>query len=391
MLNVGFDISGLDPNFKAHANRGIGRYVKNLYTGFQNNKEYKNQLNIDYFDYKLFLNNSLLEKAIDYMPYGQMTLKQQVIYPIKLKSKVTEKFDILHFPAHMDAPSWSSKPYAVTVLDLIPFIMKELYLPDRPSYGFWFARWLEKRAIKNADLILAISQKTASDVEKILQVPEKNIKVTHLGVDEKFFNFNEEVDDKAIRKKYGLSKDAPIILYVGGIDQRKNVKGLLTLISNLKIYALENKLIPPELLISGSIQSDLQFTKLQKLVDDLNIKEQVFYPGFIQDEDLLPLYDIASFFSFLSFYEGFGLPPLEAMARGLPVLASNTSCMPEILEAGACLVNPNNDDKIFELAVKLLYKKEFSLDYIEKGRRQAAKYSWDNTLSKTLNAYESLL
>ena len=144
MQRIGFDISGIDPRFKAHAMRGIGRYVSNLHEGFK--KQRSSLIEVDFFDYSRFLTNSFPERLIDKLPYGQMTLKQQLVYPLKLNSKATEEFDILHFPAHMDAPSWSSKPYIITVLDLIPFILKELYLPDRPSYGFHFARWLEKKS-----------------------------------------------------------------------------------------------------------------------------------------------------------------------------------------------------------------------------------------------------
>lgn len=388
MLNVGFDISGIDPNFKAHAKRGIGRYVKNLYKGFQG-AGFTNT-NVDFFDYKLFLNNSSVEKLIDCLPYGQMTLKQQLVYPLKLKSSLTKKFDILHFPAHMDAPAWSAKPYAITVLDLIPFILKDLYLPDRPSYGFWFARYLEKKAIANAKLILAISEKTKSDVIDVLKVPEEKIKVTYLGIDDKFFSPPKEIDTKALREKYGFSEDAPILLYVGGVDQRKNIFGLLRLVSQLKENALEKGLIPPELLISGSIQSDLQFPKIQSEINKLNIASQVFTPGYIEDADLLHLYKLATLFCFLSLYEGFGLPPLEAMASGLPVLASNTSCMPEVLESGATLVDPKSKEDIFREACNLIYNDEHRKNFVELGKKQARKFTWENTLSSTLNAYECL-
>jgi glycosyltransferase involved in cell wall biosynthesis len=398
MLKVGFDISGLDPNFKAHAQRGIGRYVRQLHAGFletdlKRETSDKN-LNINFFDYREFLSNSIPEKLIDLLPYGRMTLKQQLMYPLKLKGPKTARFDVLHFPAHMDAPSWSSKPYIITVLDLIPLVLKELYLPDRPSAGFYFARWLERRAIINARLILAISQKTAADVVNILNVDPAKIRVTPLGIDSKFYEqmdlgakTREEIDQE-LRIKYSLPDSAPLILYVGGIDQRKNIGTLLQLIAELKKWSKENNQIVPHLCLIGAVFEDRQYPLVLNKIKELGIENEVSFLGFVADQDLIPLYSIAAFFCFLSLYEGFGLPPLEAMAAGLPVIAANRSCMPEILGDAALLVDPDNLETICKKAIEILTNSDLRTNLIAKGKKRAANYTWSKTVDQTLSAYE---
>ena len=248
---------------------------------------------------------------------------------------------------------------------------------------------LKKKAIKNAALVLAISQQTANDVSNILAIPDENIRVTHLGIDERFFKPVPALNEEVLRSKYGLSPSAPLILYVGGIDQRKNWRGLLQLIAKLKMYASEKGIEIPQLCMSGAIESDRQFPLLQALCKELDIEDEVKTPGFIADEDLLPLYATASFFCFLSLYEGFGLPPLEAMAAGLPVLASNRSCMPEILGDSALLVDPEDEEQVLEGALALLEHSELSKELALKGKKQASRFTWEHTVSATLQAYES--
>jgi glycosyltransferase involved in cell wall biosynthesis len=394
MVKVGFDISGLDPNFKAHAQRGIGRYVRQLHEGFNNSPDEilsSKKLSVKFFDYREFLTNSIPEKLIDLLPYGRMTLKQQLMYPLKLNSKKTSRFDVLHFPAHMDAPSWSSKPYIITVLDLIPLVLKELYLPDRPSAGFYFARWLENRAIKNARLILAISQKTADDVVNILNVDPSKIRVTPLGIDSKFFNHqnqNAQNFSENLRQKYSLPKDSPLILYVGGIDQRKNISTLLQLVSELKKWAIANHRAIPHLCLIGAVYEDRQYPIVLRKIKELELEEQVSFLGFVADQDLIPLYSIAAFFCFLSLYEGFGLPPLEAMAAGLPVIAANRSCMPEILGEAALLVNPDDLQQVTRSAIEIINNSDLRSNLAFEGRKRASQYTWNKTVDLTLSAYE---
>ena len=389
MKTIGFDISALDTGFKAHSARGIGRYVSELKNYFDSHGT--NGTKVEYFDHTLFSKNSFLDRVIDSAPLGRETLKQQIIYPLRLKSRATAKYTGLHFPAHMDAPSWSRKPYLLTVLDIIPLVLKDLYRADNPGWKFKLARWLELSAISSASTILAISQCTADDLNRVLDIPYEKIVVTPLGVDDKFFvEFSPEEKSK-VRKAYNISEDTPFVLYVGGIDPRKNYPVMLDAFAKLLERCRESNEQEPILVMAGRIESDREYPKLLKRVSALGIKNNVILPGFVPDQDLTVLLSDCGVFFFPSLYEGFGLPPLEAMAAGAPVVSSNTSSMPEVLGDAALYFDPSDSqagaDRLYEVISNTEKAKEMS----EAGIKQAKKFTWSKTGDLTRKAYELFL
>lgn len=385
MVTIGLDTSGLDLGFKSHAQRGIGRYVAELSRYFENNPD--PQIHIAPFDHKTIHSPRVIEALIERLPAGKNTVKQQLVYPLQLKSH-TRKFDILHFPAHMDAPSWNAKRFMLTVLDLIPLVCADLYKADRPGWRYKLARWLEVRAIKSADLILAISQNTARDVQRLLGIPEERIVVTPLGVDRRFFEASllphEEIE---LRRRLAIPAQAPVVLYVGGIDPRKNMSGLLRVFSLVLGACRDAQEELPVLVISGGIQSDREYPKLISLIGQLGLADNVVLPGYVAEADLLRLYALSAVFYFPSLYEGFGLPPLEAMAAGTPVVSSNTSSMPEVLSGGAVLVDPADCDAATREILAVLRNKEHAASLRAKGRQTARLFSWERTGRATLEAY----
>lgn len=389
-VRVGLDTSALDLGFKSHAQRGIGRYVREL-KGYFDSLE-PGASAVGYFDHSTLKFEAgllaLCDKLSKLLPLGRTTLRQQLLYPLKLDSKATAQFDVVHFPAHMDAPAWSRKPYIITVLDLIPLILSDLYAARRPSWRFHLARWLELRAIKNASLILAISENTARDVERLLGVPGERIVVTPLGVDSKFFGVaalgqNEEFE---LRMRFGIPEQSPIILYVGGIDPRKNYSALLHSLARLRAHWRGGN--PPVLVMAGNIQGDEEFPKLRALQHELGLGPALVMPGFVRDEDLLKLYAITAAFHFPSLYEGFGLPPLEAMAAGVPVVCSNTSSMPEVVGDCAIALDPKDSAAQADALLGLLANPERAAALRERGRKRARGFTWVRTGELTLNAYQ---
>lgn len=180
------------------------------------------------------------------------------------------EFDALHFPAHMDAPSWSTKRCIVTVLDLIPLIMKDLYKAEQAGWRFELARF-GNAAIKRASLILAISETTKRDVQRLLQIPEERIVVTPLGVDERFFASCPQSPDEVTRvcQQYGINLHRPLLLYVGGIDPRKNWQVLLPLLRQVIQAERSAAKPPPVLMMAGRIQGDKQFPAVERMIRDL--------------------------------------------------------------------------------------------------------------------------
>jgi glycosyltransferase involved in cell wall biosynthesis len=382
MLTVGFDTSALDSEFKAHAARGIGRYVQELKQYFDSHPH--PAVRVAAFDHHSFAPLPMVEGLLGRCPLGKVTLKQQLIYPIKMGLTGRRGFDLLHFPAHMDAPSWSPKQYIVTVLDMIPVVCHDLYRPDRPGWRFHLARWFERRGIKNAALVLAISENTARDVNRILGVPYEKIVVAPLGVDQKFFAAERGGEDEQLRAKYGIAPGRRVLLYVGGIDQRKNCGGLLQV---LKRVAARFQDAPPLLVMAGKIQSDRQFPKLEAMIKEHGLDGLVLMPGYVPDEDLIRFYGLSSVFCFMSLYEGFGLPPLEAMAAGLPVVSSDTSAMPEVLGEAAVMVSPHAHDQAADAVCAILENSQLAASLSARGRAQAKKFSWAQTGRRTMEAY----
>ncbi len=385
MYTVGFDTSALDPSFKAHAQRGIGRYVRELWRFFSAAQDLP--LAIKPFSHELLKGTSLLERGINLLPMGRQTVRQQLVYPATLAGPATRGMDILHFPAHLDAPSWSPKPFMVTVLDLIPVVCADLYKADNPGWRFRFGRFLELRAIKSAKLILAISEHTAHDVNRLLGIPLDRIMVTPLGVDSKFSEVKKpSVDEEtALRTRLKLSQIRKIILYVGGIDQRKNWQ---TLLSTMEILSAGKGEEAPLLVMAGKIDTDLQYPKLLAQIELRGLAQHVRLCGYLDEAELLRLYGISSVFFFPSLYEGFGLTPLEALAAGVPVVSSNASAMPEVLGDAAMLVDPL-DSKGFAAAITtILHDGERARLYAERGRKRAQSFTWERTGVETVRAYQ---
>lgn len=386
---VGLDISALDPSFKGHAQRGIGRYVHELHRYLSAQQEAP--LTIKSFDQATLRCPSMVSRCIDLLPAGRRTLSQQILYPLRLNRGPFAEFDVVHFPAHMDAPAWSPKKYILTVLDLIPLVLSDMYKADKPSWRFHFARFLEKRAIQNASLILAISEHTAKDVVRYLGVPPERIVVTHLGIDESFFRACLTEPEVSVRVRYGIPEHRPIVLYVGGIDQRKNIRGLLAGFCNLQARARESRLVQPVLVMAGGIQRDGHYPELLRLIKEQGLDGSVVLPGFVADPDLLQLYALSAVFFFPSLYEGFGFPPLEAMAAGVPVLSSNTSSMPEVLGNAAVMYDPADAQRAGEELFQLVYSTERAAHFRKVGPEQARRFTWAKTAASTLGAYERLL
>jgi glycosyltransferase involved in cell wall biosynthesis len=391
MFTVGLDTSALDPKFKSHAERGIGRYVSELskfFTDYQASAQKK--LSVEYFNQLDYFSGRITAPLLKSLPAGVNTVRQQLLFPMQLSAGRGRKFDGIHFPAHMDAPAWGMKSYALTVLDLIPLVLKNLYQPEKGNFRFHFARWLEIRAIKNASLILAISEHTGKDVHRILGVPEERIIVTPLGVDQKFFSSALLESESTVRARYKIPDARPILLYVGGIDQRKNYSGLVRTFQQVLQTRIEQRKSPPLLVMAGRIQTDRQYPKLLEVIKREQVEDSVILAGFVPDNDLLQLYALSALFVFPSLYEGFGLPPLEAMAAGLPVVSSNASSLPEVIGDCGVLVDPLNYQQFAHEILSLLEDAPRRNLYAERGRKRAAQFPWKRTGELTLAAYERM-
>lgn len=288
--------------------------------------------------------------------------------------------ELYHVPQNgIGLPKCKDCPFIITLHDVIPYKMPEtvgkkylkIFLDEIPEI------------ISLCDGIITVSNYSKKDIVKTLNFPEEKIFVTYLAAENIYIPLNKDLCKKEISKYYSIEED--YILYIGGFSPRKNIIGLIEAFSKLlSFYKKDIKLV-----IAGN--KGISYPIYKKRAQDLHIEDKVIFPGFIPMKHLPKLYNAASVFAYPSFYEGFGLPPLEAMACGTPVVASNITSVPEVVGDAALTVNPHDVDEIFKSLYNILTNKDLRENLRFKGIANSSKLNWNNTAKATLNAYNEIL
>lgn len=262
----------------------------------------------------------------------------------------------------------------------------DLYFLINPQHLGRLARITLPREINNcakrASFILTVSECTRQDVLSKLDVRPEKVKSIPNAAGPHFTFLNDEVLNQNTRERY--TGGAPYILYLGTLEPRKNLVRLIHAFSLLK-----SKGLPHKLLMAGRrgwLYEDI-FTTIEKL----GLQENVVTPDYVPEKDLVPLYNAAEVFVFPSLYEGFGIPALEAMACGTPVIASNSSSLPEVIEDAGILIHPEDVDGFAASIEKLVNDRSFRESLRSKGLEQAKKFSWERTARETLDVYSRLI
>jgi glycosyltransferase involved in cell wall biosynthesis len=284
--------------------------------------------------------------------------------------------NLLHVTG-FDAPLWKPCPVVLTVHDLIGLLFPA-NLP--PISRFYWSRWLP-RSIRWADRIIVDSHHTKGDVNRLLGIPPEQMEVIPLGVDERFRPVEDEGVLDSVRSKYALPE--MFVLCVGTQEPRK---GLDTLIAAYASLAAD---IPHHLVVAG--QPGWYTEPIFQQVEALGLDHQVHFTGYVAEEDLPALYSLAQLFVYPSRYEGFGLPALEALACGLPVVCTDSSSLPEVVGDAALLVPPDEAQSLAVAMERVLNDDELRARMRIRGQEQAAHFTWDETARRTLQVYESML
>lgn len=244
-----------------------------------------------------------------------------------------------------------------------------------------------RMAVKKSDQIITPSNFTKNEVIKYYGVPSSKINVIYEGYDAELFRPSPPSLIKQIKTKYGLS--FPYIIHIAGRFQKhKNTEKLIEAFYFLK----KNKKIKHKLVILGKKDKSVEshYPHSLRLAKKLKIDQEVLFLGYLPEEDLPPLLTGASVFVFPSLYEGFGLPPLEAMACGTPVVASNTSSMPEIIQDDGILIDPQNVQEIADAIFQVISSPTLSAEIKEKGFKKAQEFSWEKCAKETLAVLEEV-
>jgi len=248
------------------------------------------------------------------------------------------------------------------------------------------------RSIERADLVLADSQSTKNDLIDLLGVSPDKIEVVYAGVERRFRPMEGEIALQRVKKRYEL--DFPFILSLGTLEPRKNFTGLIEAYALMRssragFHTCQGKGDRGLKLVIAGVKGWL-YDEIFARVEELGLENEVIFPGFITDEDLPALYNLAELFVFPSLYEGFGLPPLEAMACGTPVVTSDRPSLPEIVGDAGLLVEATDNQELAKAMERVLTDEYLRREMREKGLKQAEKFTWEAAAGKLLDVYSTL-
>jgi glycosyltransferase involved in cell wall biosynthesis len=315
---------------------------------------------------------------------AEVTLRRLAAPPVVWKhaalplALLRDRVDAFHSPTGT-LPLVAPCRRLVTIHDLFAEVGPE-WFPPRMGRRL---RLGQRAAARSASAILTVSHTTARDLVERYRVPEQRVHVVYNGVDHQRF-FPREVDAAAVARRYRVPH--PFVLFVGSLLPWRNTPRLLRAVARLRQQWPDGSSAPPGLLIVGR---DIWGTDpTRRLADEHGWTEWARFAGYVADDELPTLYAAAAVFAYPSLYDGFGIPPLEAMASGTPVVASTAGALPEVLGEAALLVDPTDEDALAD-ALRAAF--DHPADLRQRGLAQAGRYSWDRAAEQTWQVYEQVV
>lgn len=293
--------------------------------------------------------------------------------------------EVLHVPHLFSSPQYIPCHYVVTVHDLLDhFYPPQGESATSRSLRFYFTR----RVLRRAERIFAVSNSTRNDIGRLFHIPLGKVEVIYNAIDERFRRGHAtDADRQFIAERYQVNY--PFLLYAGNIRPHKNVIRIIEAFSALKTELEKEGRFPDlKLIIIGDELS--KHSDLRRTVVRSDVTNDVRFLGFVPIDVLRIFYDTAKIFVFPSLYEGFGLPPLEAMAHGTPVVTSNASSLPEVLGSAAVLVNPENVFDIMHALHRVLLDQPLRERLKRAGYEQSLTFSWESSVERILQVYEEV-
>ena len=293
--------------------------------------------------------------------------------------------DLVHIPHLFWMPRTLPCPYVITVHDVLEHMYRA---HDRSGLRRSLHFHLTRRVLSGAGRVLAVSNFTKSEIEKLFGIPGSRIEVVYNAIDERFLRGHaSDADRQILAERYLVTY--PFLLYAGRISPHKNLVRIIEAFSALRTeLEKEDKFPDLKLIIIGDELS--KHPDLRRTVIRSGVQNDVRFMGFVPIEMLRIFYDAAKIFVFPSLYEGFGLPPLEAMAHGTPVVTSNTSSLPEVVGNAAVLVNPENVFEIMRALHRVLLDQSVREKIKQRSYEQAKKFSWEASARRVLEIYREV-
>ena len=362
--------------FRQHL-AGAGRYAKNV---LENLAEIVGQ-NI----YYLFMTeqgqahfqiprDSFIHILCPFSPRGQLIriLWEQLVLPWQL---LYYRIDLLFTPS-VAIPAWVPCTTVTTIHDMIPFHRE---ITKYPKIRAAYIRRMTSRAARRSDIVLTVSENSKREIAQLCRIPEEKILVAPNGVDARYRPIDAQGPMARCRARYGLP--ARFILFVGTLEPGKNLLGLIEAFRRLKSQGH----IPHKLVIVGPHGWGTKPSF--EAASEPDLRDEIRITGYIPEEDLPLVYNAADLFVFPSHYEGFGLPALEAMACGIPVIASNVSALPEVIGDAGLLIDPHDVDGLASAMERVLTDQGLRGEMIRKGLERARGFSWRRTAEMIIKTF----
>ena len=304
------------------------------------------------------------------------SIAEQFTVPLDL---ARARADLFHAP-HYVLPALTPCRSIVTIHDCIHLVFPQHYLPGRLTRSL--ARFTFWHAANRSARVLTVSEASKRDILRFFSIPSDKVDVIYNAIDDRFSLPPDDAQMTRVRDRYQLHDR--FLLYAGNVKPHKNVERLIDAFARLR----QDGFGDIKLLITGSEVS--RYATLRHAVHRYNLHKHVRFLGFLTTDTLATLYHLADAFVFPSLYEGFGLPPLEAMASGTPVLTSNVSSLPEVVDDAALLVDPYDPKSIANGMRQILSDDALRERLVSRGRTRAACFSWEESVKRVLTIYRQV-
>jgi glycosyltransferase involved in cell wall biosynthesis len=334
---------------------------------------------------KKFKQKNVFVRFFPFYQYRQL-LPERYINHLVNATLAKENLDVLHIPSSF--PYYQYKGLTVTTVhDLVFYKFPELVETEELQE----LKVNFPHILKKSKKIIAVSKSTAKDLRELFLLSPQKIEVIYHGIDKRFFTKTSLKDISKIKQKYKIKKK--YLFFIGTLEARKNILRIIESYERFreKIGAEPGKKdisFDYQLVLSGAPGE--KFEKIKKKISQSKYKKDIILTGYVPAEDLDSLFGGADLFIFPTLYEGFGLPILEALAKGVPVITSNVSSLPEITNRAAILVDPYNVAEITRGIYNVLFDRSLKKKLINQGKKVVEKFSWEKCARQTLAVYKKV-
>lgn len=284
------------------------------------------------------------------------------------------QLDVIIFPKNVI-------PFCISAKSLVVIHDLAYFMPELNAYPLidtLYMKSMIRSSIKRANYVISVSRNTKNDIVEIIGTDESQVKVIYEAADQKYRQITDNIRLNEIKNKYQLADK--FIFYSGSLSPRKNMLRFLTAFNKIK------DTIPHKLVLTGG--KSWKDKNVHEMIDQIG--DSIIKLGHVPDEDMPFIYNLADLFVYPSLYEGFGLPPLEAMACGCPVIASNTSSIPEVVGNAAIIVDPYKTEELEKAMYQLLTNRELREISIQNGRERVKHFTWENSAREMLHLFKKI-